>query len=60
MYVGGTVTLVAGDVLFQVAGRQLLGLEVDVANQAAIIAGGSRRGRRNQKGGHGEACENVC
>jgi hypothetical protein len=51
--------LVAGDVLFQVVGRQLLGLEVDVANQAAIIAGGSRRGRRKQESGHGEACANV-
>jgi hypothetical protein len=59
MYVGGAVTLVTGDVLFQVVGRQLLGLEVDVANQAAVIAGGSRRGRRNEVSGHGEARRNV-
>jgi hypothetical protein len=60
MRVGAAVTLLAANVLFQVARRQFLGLEVDVANQAAIVAGRSRRGWRCQENGYGDACGNVC
>jgi hypothetical protein len=59
MRVGAAVTLVATNVLLEMFRRQFLGLEIDVTNQAAIVAGGSRRGRRNEACGHGEACGNV-
>jgi hypothetical protein len=59
MRVGAAVTLLAPNVLLQVARRQFLGLEVDVANQTAIIAGGSRRGWRNEESRHGDVCGNV-